>query len=121
MAMIILVVCARNGRWILEQPSQTCLVDHPVFQWLLERVFKGFFYMIRFGGPSLKRHMLLSNWQDFVESLVARAGYLSVEERKKVKAVKLAVHSKSRSGRAVKKTFTGLPKMLKASQFLGRI
>lgn len=74
--------------------------------------------MIRFGGPSLKRHMLLSNWQGLVEALVARAGYLSVEERTKMKKVKLAVHSQSRSphGRAVKKKFTGLPKLLKDSQ-----
>ncbi|CAE7709926.1 unnamed protein product [Symbiodinium sp. CCMP2592] len=81
-------------------------------------VFKGFFYMIRFGSPSLKRHMLLSNWQGLVEALVARAGYLSVEERTKMKTIKLAVHSQSRSahGRSVKKKFTGLPKLLKDSQ-----
>ena len=75
--------------------------------------------MIRFGGPSLKRHMLLSNWQGLVEALVARAGYLSVEERKKLTKVKLVVHSQSRSGRKVVKKFTGLPKLLKDSECLG--
>ena len=77
--------------------------------------------MIRFDGPSLKRHMLLSNWQGLVEALVAKAGYLSMEERSKLKTIKLAVHSQSRSahGRPVKKKFSGLPKLLKESQCLG--
>ena len=74
--------------------------------------------MVRFGAPSLKRHMLLSNWEGFLSTLAATAGYVSVEERKNLVKIKLAVHSQNRSGK-VKKKFTGLPKLLKQSQFLG--
>ena len=86
---------------------------------LLTQVFRGNFYMVRFGAPSLKRHLLLSNWQGLVETLVARAGYLSAEDRQKLVKIRLAVQQQNRS--KVKSKFTGIPKLLKSSQLLGRI
>ena len=83
----------------------------------LTQVFRGNFYMIRFGAPSLKRHLLLSNWQGLLETLVARAGYLSMEDKQKLVKIRLAVQGQNRSNR-VKNKFTGIPKLLKSSQLL---
>ena len=84
---------------------------------LLTQVFRGNFYMVRFGAPSLKRHLLLSNWQGLVETLVARGGYLSLEDRAQLVKIRLAVQQQNRS--KVKNKFTGIPKLLKSSQLLG--
>ena len=74
--------------------------------------------MLRFGASSLKRHMLLSNWESLVTTLESTAGYVSVAERQTCTKAKLAIHSQNRSGK-VKKKFSGLAKQLKLSQFLG--
>ena len=56
---------------------------------------KGFFYMCKFDGPSVKRHMVLTNCKGFVDYLMARAGYLSNEEKKKLVKIKLAVQHRN--------------------------
>ena len=38
MCLLCLVLGARRVRWLLEQPSSSCVADHPAFDWLLERV-----------------------------------------------------------------------------------
>ena len=81
------------------------------------QVFKGFFYMRKFDGPSVKRHMVLTNCKGFVAYLTSRAGYLSNEEKKKLVKIKLAVQHRNRSGK-VKNKFTGVRKLLKESQLL---
>ena len=75
--------------------------------------------MVRFGAPSLKRHLLLSNWQGLVETLVARAGYLSLEDRRKLVQIRLSVQQQNRSSFKAKNKFTGIKKLLKDSQILG--
>ena len=80
-------------------------------------VFKGFFYMCKFDGPSVKRHMVLSNCEGFISSLTSAANYLSNEEKKKLVKIKLAVQNRNRSG-LVKNKFTGVRKLLKESQRL---
>ena len=37
-ALVILILCVRNARWLLEQPSNSAIMDHPVIEWLMERV-----------------------------------------------------------------------------------
>lgn len=73
--------------------------------------------MCKFDGPSLKRHLVVSNCEGLIASLVCRAGYCSAEERKTMVKVKLAVHHQNRSGK-VRNRFTGIPKLLKQSQLL---
>ena len=82
---------------------------------ILPEVFKGFFYMCKFGGASVERHMVLSNCRGFLGSLVAKGGYLTVEDRNKMAKIKLAVQHANRSGH-VKNKFSGVKKLLKASQ-----
>ena len=36
--IIILICSAKKVRWLLEQPSGSCVSDHPRWQWLLQRV-----------------------------------------------------------------------------------
>ena len=73
--------------------------------------------MCKFDGPSVKRHMVLSNCEGFVAFLAAQAGYLSNEDKKKLVKIKLAVQHRNRSGK-VKNKFTGVRKLLKESQSL---
>ena len=35
--LVLLVLCSRKCRWVLEQPSSSCVLDHPSFCWFLER------------------------------------------------------------------------------------
>ena len=74
--------------------------------------------MCKFGGASVKRHMVLSNCRGFLGSLTARGGYLSIEERNKMAKIKLAIQHSNRSG-SVKNKFSGVKKLLKASQIPG--
>ena len=76
------------------------------------------FYMCKFDGPSLKRHLALSNCEEFLASLTARGGYVSMQERDTLVKIKLAAQGKNRSGR-VNNKFAGIKKLLKASQPLG--
>ena len=73
--------------------------------------------MVCFGAPSLKRHLLLSNWQGLIEALVAMGGYLSQEDRQKLVKIRLSVQHQNRSTK-VQNKFTGIKKLLKDSQIL---
>ncbi|CAL1131372.1 unnamed protein product [Cladocopium goreaui] len=62
--LLIMVVSAMNGAWILEQPSSTRLLSHPRVRhlWhLLPRVYEARWWMAMFGSLTPKRHVAWSN------------------------------------------------------------
>lgn len=79
------------------------------------QVFKGYLYMCKFGGASLKRHLMVTNCSGLLASLTCKGGYCSVKERQSLVKIRLAVHHQNRSGK-VRNRFTGIPKLLKESQ-----
>ena len=36
--LLVLVFSYRQCRWLLEHPIQSCILDHPLLEWLLQRV-----------------------------------------------------------------------------------
>eukprot|EP00959_Pyramimonas_sp_CCMP1952_P134621 2817287-Pyramimonas_sp.AAC.1 len=61
--LLMLIISARGGLRVLEQPSSSILNRHPDFQDMLRiiKVFRAFVYMGVFGAPSLKPTALRCN------------------------------------------------------------
>ena len=61
--ILLMIVAARGGLWILEQPASSILSRHPSFQSMLRHVavWKAFVYMGAFGAESLKPTSLWAN------------------------------------------------------------
>ena len=55
---IVMVIAARGGRWLIEQPATSLLSQHVRWQWLLRsgtmRIFKTAFCMGAYGGSTAK-------------------------------------------------------------------
>ena len=79
------------------------------------QVYRGYWWMACFGGPSPKRHVGWSNDKGFVEMIMDQGGYLSVDERRALGESKLTKKGVSGMG---KPTYTGVKKFLKQSQLL---
>ena len=134
--LLLMVCCAKGARFLLEQPGNS---SHPRWDWFAERVyaawqfwgreffwvalelmqqfskvFRGMWWMGKFGGPSPKRHLGFSNDETFMTMLMRQGGYLSVQERLQLGKSKLT--KRGVSGATNKPTFTGCKKHLKQSQ-----
>ena len=76
--------------------------------------------MGHFGQLSCKRHVGFSNARSFLESITARGGFLTNEQRELMTKHVLAKQNQNRS-RFGKRTFSGVKKNLKQSQTLDKI
>ena len=80
-------------------------------------VWRGHWYMAKFGAASQKRHAGWSNHFGFIERLQRHGGFLSEEEKQALGKSKLTTRGVSK--KTGKVTYTGNKTHLKASQCFG--